>query len=391
MNRQNTIPPILAAIAALLLSSCATNSNPDERLIKALTPVRDQYAPDRRVAVFSVTPEWQNGVLVAKGEVDNPQAKADALAALKSAANVDPADSIVVLPDPRLGDSTFAIVTVSVGNVKSKPGHAEELANQLLMGMVVRVLKERGGWIYIQSNDDYLGWIQRETIFRTNPEGVDEWIRSPKLIATDYFALVRSEARSGSLPVSDVVAGALMRQGRTAGSWREVILPDGRRGFVERTKVEDYQKWRSSRKLSAQNVEETAKLFLGVPYLWGGTSAKGFDCSGFTKTVFRLNGVELERDANQQATMGEDVGVGSDFQGLKKGDLIFFGRKGTGDRPERIGHVGIYLGKREFIHCPNRVRINSLDPTSPLFDPWWLETFVRARRITSATQVPEVG
>lgn len=391
MNHRNQVFTYAAIAAALLLSSCTTNSNPDERLVKALTPVRDQYAPDRRVAVFSVTPEWQNGAFVAKGEVDNPKAKVDAMNALKEAAGVHPIDSIMVLPDPKLGGKHYGIVTVSVGNIRSRPGHPEELATQVLMGMVVRVLKHRGGWSYVQSNDNYLGWIEKESLVMTDQSGADEWTRTSKFIVVDYFGIIRSEPNSGSLPVSDIVVGAMMKKGKPGGAWHEVFLPDGKRGFIERRMVQDYQAWRSSRTLDAEHIEKSSKLFVGVPYLWGGTSAKGFDCSGYTKTVFRMNGLELSRDANQQAVMGEDVAVGSDFQGLKKGDLLFFGRAATEERPERIWHVGIYLGKKEFIHCAGRVRINSFDSTASHFDPDRLNTFVRARRVIGTSNVPEIG
>jgi len=220
---------------------------------------------------------------------------------------------------------------------------------------------------------------------------VNRWVQSAKVIVTDYFGIVRTEPLSKALPVTDAIPGILLRRGRTKGAWQEVFLPDGRRGHIERAMVEDYQKWRHSRRLSADNVEEASKLFLGVPYLWGGTSPKGFDCSGYTKTVFRLNGFELNRDANQQALMGEDVVTGSDLQGLKKGDLLFFGRKATDDRPERIWHVAIYLGKKEFIHCSGRVRLNSLDPTAPNFDENRLKTFVRAKRVIGIPSIQEVG
>jgi cell wall-associated NlpC family hydrolase len=96
--------------------------------------------------------------------------------------------------------------------------------------------------------------------------------------------------------------------------------------------------------------------------MWGGTSIKAMDCSGFTKTAFYLNGVILERDASQQAKTGEDVDISEGFDNLQKGDLLFFGSKATQERGERITHVGIYMGNGEFIHSATSVRINSLIP-----------------------------
>jgi hypothetical protein len=352
--------------------------------------VREEFAPDRRVAVFTVTPERQGSVVVAKGEVDNPAAKDKALEVLRAPGGTV-IDSILVLPDPKLGGKTFGIVTVSVGNMRSKPGHPEELGTQILMGMVVRILKEQRGWCYVQSHDKYLGWLEEGSMKVTDENGVQDWLKTPKVITTSYFGIVRQRPDVKSLPVTDVVTGVLLARGLKTGRWQAVSLPNGQAGFIEPSVVEDYDAWKRSRRLNGENVEAAAKLFVGVPYLWGGTSAKGFDCSGYTKTVFRMNGLELNRDANQQALMGEEVPAGSDFSGLKKGDLLFFGRKASEERPERIWHVGIYLGEKEFIHCAGRVRINSFDETAPHYDPDRLNTFVRARRLIGISQIPEVG
>jgi cell wall-associated NlpC family hydrolase len=175
----------------------------------------------------------------------------------------------------------------------------------------------------------------------------------------------------------------LFKAGVAQGRWRAVETSDGRKGYLERGLVADYAKWKATRTLTAGTVEQTAKRFIGVPYLWGGTSPKGMDCSGFTKTVFRLNGMELNRDANQQAQMGTDVPTGDDMRRLSKGDLLFFGQKASAERPERITHVGIYLQDRQIIHTPggSGVRIDSFDPAAPNYNEGLVKSLVRARRI----------
>lgn len=386
------IPRILSGLFVIVLVSCSPVDDREDVLKATVQNIKEQYAPDRRVAVFDITWERYGNALAVKGEVDKVQAKEDLLAALTEFGEKEVLDSIKVLPDPELGSNLYGIVTISVANVRSAPGQPQELSTQVMMGMVIKLLKKRGGWYYIQSHDHYLGWLEDDAFVMTNSEGVDAWTSAKKAITTSHFGIIRERADGTSLPVSDVVAGAMMKLNSTRGSWAGVSLPDGRSGFIEQSHIEEYAKWRATRQLSALNVEKTAKMFLGVPYLWGGTSPKGMDCSGFTKTVYRLNGFELNRDANQQAMMGKEVSVTEDFDNLTKGDLVFFGRKGTADNPERITHVGMYLEKKEFIHAPGGawIRVNSFDPSAPNYSEELRKSFVRARRIIGTTQVPEV-
>jgi cell wall-associated NlpC family hydrolase len=160
-----------------------------------------------------------------------------------------------------------------------------------------------------------------------------------------------------------------------------VQLPDGRSGFLPAKSVQDYREWSSQRLPIVDNIERTARRFMGRPYLWGGDSPKGFDCSGFTKLVFFLNGVELHHNAAQQSRQGVPVPLDADLSQLCKGDLLFFGRPARGGQPERIFHVGIYLGDKLFIHASERVHISSLDPASPIRDEHRIHTLLSARRI----------
>jgi cell wall-associated NlpC family hydrolase len=96
------------------------------------------------------------------------------------------------------------------------------------------------------------------------------------------------------------------------------------------------------------NLVETAKSYLGVPYLWGGTSSAGFDCSGLTMAVYRLNGLQMPRNSREQYTAGAPVAMNR----IKPGDLLFFTTDGSG----KVSHVGIYIGGDSFIDAPKHGR-----------------------------------
>jgi SH3-like domain-containing protein len=381
-------------IVAALVPSCTPerNSPNEESVIKeAIKVVKDKYCVDSRLSVMDLQWEHHAGQLVLKGEVDNASAKEELLLSLEAKFPKRMIDSILVLPDPKLGERTLGIVTNSVGNVRSKPGEAQELANQLLMGMAVKVLKQRSGYSYIQSSDRYLGWLDNFAIRFVTQSEANAWMSASKVIVTAINGTVRESPSPDALPVSDAVAACLMKRIGEKGTWCAIELPDGRKGYIERRLVQDYDSWKKTRALNGTTIAKTAKSLLGIPYLWGGTSTKGMDCSGFTKTVFRLNGMELNRDADQQATMGEPVASNDNFRLLRSGDLLFFGQKGVDGNKERITHVGIYLANLQYIHSSGRVRLSSFDPTSPIFEDRLLKRFVRARRVIPQTQVPEVA
>jgi cell wall-associated NlpC family hydrolase len=108
------------------------------------------------------------------------------------------------------------------------------------------------------------------------------------------------------------------------------------------------------------------------------------DCSGFSKTVFLKHGIILQRNASQQAKNGIPVDISAGYENLCPGDLIFFGKKATAEKKERVRHVAIYTGDKEFIHAAGYVRINSLDPVSPIYDEHNTKEFIRAARVIGA-------
>jgi cell wall-associated NlpC family hydrolase len=145
----------------------------------------------------------------------------------------------------------------------------------------------------------------------------------------------------------------------------------------EAAKLED---WAQSQQISDSTLIAQAHKLMGVPYLWGGTSSKGVDCSGFTKTVYLMHGLILPRDASQQVHKGKLVDDKKDFSHLEVGDLLFFGRH-LDDGTERVVHVGMWIGDNKFIHASGDVHISSMDSTTDQFDEYNFNRYLRTKRI----------
>jgi gamma-D-glutamyl-L-lysine dipeptidyl-peptidase len=383
---------LLATALTGMLCACAhVDSNtprpePDRRLAipHAIQDVRQKYAPDKRLGIFDVGVQHQGLNIVLTGEVDRAEARIETVRAVE-ATGAKVTDRIKVLPDERLGDQVWGISCLSVASGRELPEHKAEMGTQILMGNVVRVWKPSTNaafrWYLTQAADGYLSWLQKGTFVRCTREQVDAWNSGPLLIVIVCEDCIRERPDADAQPVSDVVLCDLVRKIGEEGDWYKVELPDARTGFLPKKAATDYVAWKQARQPTAENIERTARSFIGRPYLWGGNSPKGFDCSGFTKTVFFINGIDLLRDSSKQAGQGVEVPLDADFSRLKKGDLLFFGHSAQRGKPERVVHVGLYLGDKLFIHSSERVRISSLDPESPICDENRIRTLLHARRI----------
>jgi len=373
-----------------MLCGCAhlegQNPNPESDssidVPRLIQEVKLKYAPDNRLRIFDVGEQRRGSELVLTGEVDCAEARISTVQALDRA-GIKATDHIKVLPDEKLGARLWGISCLSVNSGRVLPTHKAEMGTQVLMGYVVRVWKRNTNavyaWYLSQSGDGYLSWLEEGTFVRCTREQAEAWNRGPLLVVTACEECIRERPAVDAQPVSDVVLCDLVRRTGEEGDWYKVELPDARAGFLPKKAAADYAAWKQARHPTAENIERTARTFIGRPYLWGGNSPKGLDCSGFTKTVFFLNGIDLMRDASQQADQG--VAVPLDFGQLKKGDLLFFGSPARHGMPEHVGHVGIYLGDKLFIHSSEMVHISSLDPESPIHDENWIRTLLRARRV----------
>jgi len=375
------LPPVAAA--ALLFTALTINGCREEtaNLYKNdIDSIGIVWVPDLREGIFDAELLETGRGLVLKGETNVPEAR-DALLSVLTLKGIAFADSLSLLPDSTVSGRPWGLVNVSVGNIRFYSSYDSELVSQAPMGTPVKILRKRGGWLLIQTPDKYIGWITSEALVPLSPEEHSEWKSSARLFYTAGTGSIFADP-SMSRPVSDIVAGCIVEISGRAGNGFIVRLPDGRSGFIPHDRGVSLENFGGQEVGDRSRLVANAESFMGIPYLWGGTSPKGFDCSGFTKTVYFLNGIILSRDASQQYQYGLRMRRDYPADSLRQGDLVFFGTSGRG-RP-RATHVGMYLGNSEFIHCSGMVRINSFDSTKANFSRVRRDTYIGARRIIGA-------
>lgn len=347
--------------------------------------IQAEYAPDKRVAVFSIEPVGVSEQLVLRGETDLPQAKKALLEQL-SGISSQIIDSIVLLPDASVTPDSLGVVSISVANIRSEPRHSAELATQATMGMPLRILKKQGEWHLVQTPDKYISWMQG-SFQPMDTTAFEAWKNADKLIYTNIYGFAYQDAAFREGTVSDLVAGNVMKLLRETSSAYEVQFPDGRKAFVKKAEAAPFSGWLAKAEATENTLVNTAFQLLGVPYLWGGTSTKGMDCSGFTKTIYFMNGFLLPRDASQQVHAGTLIDEAKNFENLQPGDLLFFGRPATDSTRERVSHVGMWIGNKEFIHAPGleaHVRVSSIDQDAENYDAFNVNRYLRTKRMISS-------
>ncbi len=268
--------------------------------------------------------------------------------------------------------SPGAVVIKPVANMYSAPTEDADVVSQAICGVSVVVDEEKGEWVKVRTPDDYPGWMPLASLRRYKP-GEHNYAASGSIAqVTSLFAdLYREDSVTKHQPVLvlpfearlEVVPGPDSNGDR----WIQVRLPDERTAWIQRGDIDSDPK-----PLSVADTIELAKRFLGLTYLWGGTSSFGFDCSGFTQMLVRRRGIVMPRDADLQAAWQGVMPVQRDQ--LQAGDLLFFGGS-----PQHITHTGMYIGNGEFIndttHDHPGVQI------CRLADPYWTKLLVACRRL----------
>ncbi|PTX62731.1 SH3 domain-containing protein [Kordia periserrulae] len=223
----------------------------------------------------------------------------------------------------------YGICNLSIVPLRAEPSDTSELVSQVLYGEHFKVLEQRKKWSRIRiAFDKYEGWIDNKQYVEITEEIYKEKDTEQLVLSSDLVEFVTDESLLMPIPIGSVLNSLNLLSHQHDGNTVSGIV-------------------------SKENLIKTSYMYLGAPYLWGGKTPFGIDCSGFTQMVYKLNGYKLLRDASQQATQGEAL---SFIEESEPGDLAFF------DNEEgNIIHVGIIMENNYIIHAHGKVRIDRID------------------------------
>ena len=359
-------------ILFIFLLSC-TDSKTYESISLKIDLLNNKHAPDARVAVWNIDVNDKQTPIELVGETNLKDAKNELIEYLKSE-DILFEDNIILLPNH---DFKYGIINNSVANLRKNPSHSSELVSQTILGTGVSILKKEGEWYLIQTPDKYISWIDHGGIVPMSKEKYDNYFASDIGVFTRPYGF-SYETKKKNKVVSDLVLGSALKIVEIRSKHTKYEYPDGRTAWIENGLMNSISSIRGMN-YSIQNLLENAHSLIGVPYLWGGTSSKGFDCSGYTKSVYLMNGYILPRDASQQVKEGTLVDDSRNWNLLEAGDLMFFGYY-KHDKL-RIDHVSIWLGDGYFIQSSKNVRISSVYSDNLNFDDYHMAKYIESRRI----------
>ena len=247
----------------------------------------------------------------------------------------------------------YVINHCPVTPVREEPSHAAEQATQLLFGEVCEVMDRRSSWTKIRSTmDGQVGWVVAKMMMPVSEEAI-------RLLGE------RQEANGEGVVATPMAVATVIETGEQLMLTIGTRLPEYKKGTFEvlgkKYKINPrcvYEVKGERSEVKGEDVVRVAQSLLNVSYLWGGKNIMGYDCSGFTQTVYSVFGINLLRNAREQVTQGQVVGSLAEAQ---PGDLVFFDHLDRAPEATRITHVGMLISPTEVIHCAGWVHVAKIE------------------------------
>ena len=276
----------------------------------------------------------------------------------------------------------YGFIQSEVVNVGEAPfkNVVKAAVTQARLAEPIKVLQQDRGWYEVEMSDTYKGWVSPSEVVLTDKESWDDYQNSEMVLVTAHFTYIYSQGdltpidKDAKSILKGATLGTMLKLVSRANNCYKVVLPDGKEGCVAMDQGIVIPGFNKISRRSVEDMIGLAKEFLGLPYYWAGTTPYGYDCSGFMQTIYKMNGIHLLRDADQQYEMGEAI---LDRNDLTMGDMVFFSTYKEGP-----SHVGIYIANGEYIHSGGKgIAINSFNKEDENYSEPLDQKYLGARRL----------